>query len=504
VRLREGVQAEILISLALVMATGTALLAAFLLQIDGARVESLHGLIGRGFVASTQHGQVELGEVEGGRWWAIDGRGAARGLNAPVVELDDATRALAAEALSEGRPLVESGAPWHPIRFATPDPDGTGALVGRIDAPVPLASLGALLIVDVVVFVLFGFTLLRRRIVGPLHRLVTAVRDLGEADLPARVAVEGVSEIEALAGAFNEMQVALGARTGALEKAVEDLRTANANLLQAREGLDRAERLALVGGLAAGVAHEVGNPMGALLAYLDVAARDPGLGADARRALARAGEQGERVRVILRQLLDFSRPPRIERGALDFADVARRVIDLMETQHAGLAIGFELRVADGLPAARGDLGLSLQILLNLALNAVFAVRERTDRRIVFELSPALRRRRSGEPEGVDGGALPRIDAVVCRVDDSGAGVPAEQAERIFDPFYTTRPPGEGTGLGLENARRLAEEMGGSVELEAEPSALGGASFRFVLPAMGADDGAGAAARPGARRTRRPC
>ncbi|MBK7947721.1 MAG: HAMP domain-containing protein [Deltaproteobacteria bacterium] len=479
-RLRQGVAAEVLISLALVMATGTALLAAVLLQIDDDRIESLHGLLGRGFVASAHHGIVDFDQADAGHWWSVDARGAVRGINAPSGAIDDRTRALALASLGTGAPLVESGAPWEAIRFAAPEPARAGAVAGRIDAPISVALLGAVVAVDVVVFVLFGWSLMRRRVVGPLRRLVVAVRELSGSDVAASVPVEGVAEIEELASAFNEMQVALAARTGALEKAVRELRTANANLIQAREGLDRAERLAMVGSLAAGVAHEVGNPMGALLTYLELAGRDPGLGELGKRSLSKAVEQGERVRIILRQLLDFSRPPRIERGPLDLADVASRVIELVSTQHGPDAIRFELEVAEGVVPARGDLSLALQILLNLAINAVAAVRGRPTRTVRFEVAPILRRRRVGE-DATRSVPLPRVDGVVCRVSDTGDGVAAEQAERIFDPFFTTKPPGEGTGLGLANARRLAEEMGGSVELEPERAALGGACFRFVLP-----------------------
>ncbi|MEZ4330681.1 MAG: ATP-binding protein [Myxococcota bacterium] len=488
--MRQGVQAEILISLALVMATGTGLLAAVLTEIHRARIESVHALLGRGFVASAHHGIVDFDQADAGQWWTIDVRGLVRGVNAAAGSLDAGTHALALEALAKGEPLVESGAPWSPIRFAAPDLARGAVVAGRIDAPIAGVGLGAVVGANVFVFVLFGGSLLRRRVVGPLRRLVFAVRALAGSERSGSVPVEGVAEVEELARAFNDMQLALAARTGALEKAVRELRTTNASLTQAREGLDRAERLALVGSLAAGVAHEVGNPMGALLTYLELASRDPGLGDAGRRALAKAGEQGERVRVILRQLLDFSRSPRIEHGPLDLADVASRVIELVSTQHVSEGIELELRVAEGTPLARGDLSLSLQILLNLALNAVAAVREGGGPgRIRFEVEPCPRRRRRGDGSETEGASLPRSDAIFCRVSDSGTGVDPERAERIFDPFFTTKPPGEGTGLGLANARRLAEEMGGTVELEATHGALGGAAFRFMLPAESAREDA---------------
>lgn len=501
-RLRQGVQAEILISLALVMATGSALLAAVLTQIHRERIESVHALLGRGFVASARQGIVDFDQADAGQWWTIDARGAVRGVNAPSNALDERTRALAREALAKGEPLVESGAPWAPIRFASPEVARASVSAGRIDAPISGVGLAAVGLANVVVFVLFGGSLLRRRVVGPLRRLVAAVRALAGMEGPGSVVVEGVAEVEELARAFNEMQHALAARTGALEKAVRELRTTNASLVQAREGLDRAERLAMVGSLAAGVAHEVGNPMGALLTYLELATRDPGLGEEARRALAKAAEQGERVRVILRQLLDFSRAPRIAREPLDLADVAARVIELVSTQHASDGIALELHVADDTPWARGDLSLSLQIVLNLALNAVAAVRAApAPRTIRFDVEPGVLRRRHGERDDAVAGRRLRVDAIVCRVSDSGTGVEPELAERIFDPFFTTKPPGEGTGLGLANARRLAEEMGGAVELECGRGVLGGACFRFLLPT--AEPAAAKTGRDGASAVRAP-
>lgn len=476
-----GVQAEVLLSLALVMVTGTGLLAGILLEIHHARIESLHGLLGQGFLAESQDPALEFRSQDLGHWWRVDSEREVTPLHTSLELLDPDSRALAQESLRAAQPLVQSGAPWAPIRFASPRHPGPGAIVARFDAPVSGTVLFVLLTTDVLIFGLFGVTLLRRRVVGPLHRLARSVHEISAGGPPARVPVEGVGEIVELGAAFNEMQDALAARTGALEKAILELRTANVSLVQAREGLDRAERLAMVGSLAAGVAHEVGNPIGALLAFLDVAARDTRLGSEGRHCLDRATEQGERVRVILRQLLDFSRPPQIEHTPVHLESVAAQVIELITAQKDFSNLEVDVVVEESVGPAVGDPGVASQILLNLALNAAAAMAHTEIRKLRIEVvSGRLRRRTEDSPSTA---SAPRSlpDAVVCLVGDSGPGIEAEVAKRIFDPFFTTKAPGQGTGLGLANARKMAGEMGGLVELIPEGSELGGALFCFSLP-----------------------
>lgn len=500
--MRQGVQAEVLLSLALVMVTGTALLAAVFLDISHSRIESLHGVLGRGFAAQVQNSAFEISPTDGGLWWRIERGGRVSGVNVSAETLDDKTRSIALEVLEGGDAVVVSGAPWDAIRFAAPDGGPDGVVAGRIEAPASGLVLAALVVVDVLIFGLFGVTLLRRRVVGPLHRLSNAVREMGDRGLPGSgpgmvpglVPVEGVGEIESLGRAFNEMQNALAARTGSLEKAVLELRSVNADLIQARDGLDRAERLAMVGHLAAGVAHEVGNPMGALLAFLDVASRDTGLGEEGRRCLDRASEQGERVRIILRQLLDFSRPPAIQHRPFDLEEVARQVIDLISAQKEYCELEFEIEVEEGVGDAQGDSSIASQILLNLALNAASAMKDCERKMIRFGIGRTVRHRREGESDD-DPSLAFRDDAILCRIEDSGPGVQLPNPQRIFDPFFTTKAPGEGTGLGLANARRLAEEMGGRVELNNQVSSLGGARFEFVLGAVG-DESQMAKGEPG--------
>jgi signal transduction histidine kinase len=285
--------------------------------------------------------------------------------------------------------------------------------------------------------------------------------------------------VRELAGTFNEMSEALEQRTGALEKAVGDLRQTNEQLVQARAGLDRAERLAAVGSLAAGVAHEVGNPMGALLAFLQLVERETDLSEEGRGHLARAVEQGARVREILRQLLDFSRPPQARTAWVELGRVGEQAASLARAQRRYDDIVFEVEQEPGVTPVLSDESMLAQLLLNLVLNAADAVCERADARVRITLRPGGLHVREGESREVVSGRR-QADAMECVVADNGPGVVEEQRERIFDPFFTTKPPGEGTGLGLANAQRLAEELGGNLEYE-QSQDLGGAAFVLRIP-----------------------
>jgi len=302
-----------------------------------------------------------------------------------------------------------------------------------------------------------------------------------------RAPLDGPAETLELGAAFNAMTDALSRRSAALEKAVADLRASNQHLREAREGLDRAERLASVGRLAAGVAHEVGNPMGALLAFMDLAQKDPSLSERGQGLLERGAREGERVRAILRQLLDFSRPPRRARRPFDLALLAEEAAGLVRAQRRYAGVAIEVESAGDVPAAIGDPDAVMQIVLNLLLNAADALRGRDRPRVEVCVREAALRWRAGE--GPEAAARRRsADAVECVVRDNGPGVADEDRERIFDPFFTTKPPGEGTGLGLSNAARFAEELGGSLVLDRDAGAAG-AVFVLRLPvAASAGDG----------------
>ncbi len=481
-------QTEVVLSLVLVMLAATTLLAAALLHGHETRWRDL---LGRGLLAEAQAPPApERALIAGTQWWEVRRDGSARAAWGGGDEIDDETLRLTQQARTRAEPLLRPGAAWHPIRFAAPvGPDAV--VVARLPASaslrlrvLPLGLAAGLLVLDVVVFTAFGASILRRRLVLPLRRLAGAARDLAGGAFDARVPEDGPREAVEVAAAFNEMSDALARRTEALEKAVVELRGANAELRHTRAGLDRAERLAAVGRLAAGVAHEVGNPMGALLAFVDLAGRDPGLAPASREHLARAAQQGDRVRRILRQLLDFARPgPAAPSGPIDLLAIAEETATLLRSQARAETLHIDVAAKGDPPPALGDAGRVTQILLNLALNAADAVRASggTRVRILVRAAPLAVR---AEASPADARARSRPDGVECLVADDGCGIAEGDRERIFDPFFTTKEPGEGTGLGLSNSLRLAEEMGGTLEVTAPPEGFRTA-FAMRLPAAGA-------------------
>jgi PAS domain S-box-containing protein len=246
---------------------------------------------------------------------------------------------------------------------------------------------------------------------------------------------------------------------------VSDRLRAEREVEEMRAHVVAAERLASIGTLAAGVAHEVSNPLSYVLtnlAFLDAGLR--GLGGrdvrELREALADAMEGARRVQQIAADLTGFSRPD-AEAGPIDLASVVAGALTLAASELRHRA-RIEVDVSRA-PSPLGKAGRLRQILLNLIVNAAHAIPE-------------------GDPQGHVVSVTARADGgrVAIEVSDTGPGVPEELRERIFDPFFTTKPIGKGTGLGLWVCRRIAEEMGG--EIAVRDRAGGGAVFRVSLPA----------------------
>ena len=301
-----------------------------------------------------------------------------------------------------------------------------------------------------------GLDLLARRFVHrPLAAVLHTMARASAGDLSARAPSVRADEIGAVAEGLNGMLDRMAGFNETLqaeiERATAQLRTANRELLEAaqrlfaaRRELARSQRLALAGQMAASVAHQVGTPLNVISGYVQMlrAKQDDG-SPDAER-LRTIQEQIARVTAIVQSLLDQTRRPALALSPLEPGELLEGLAELVRPSLVGHGIDLGLEVAPGLPTVGADRVQLEQALLNLVSNAVDAM-----------------------PEGGRLSLLARAEAdgVALVVADSGAGIPLEDLSRVFEPLYTTKPPGKGTGLGLPILREIVEAHGGTVRLE---------------------------------------
>jgi len=374
--------------------------------------------------------------------------------NSLRTELLTTLAVLAAAALSLGIASVV-------MLYNTVDPER---------APVYISLLvGA----DVFVVVAFAAYQVERIVLRPLREATNTAEAIAGGDLERRLPGGETKEMHLLATSFNRM---------------------TDRLLEERAHLVRAEKLASVGRLAAGIAHEIGNPLGAINGYVHVLATSPAGGDRARDAVAGLERESSRIDRIVRGLLDYARPSTRATGPVEMNATARGVLELLAGQ--GVLKRVDLHFSPSAEAVHvvGDRHHFEQVLVNLVLNAVDAmdgagrlslILRRTSR---SEMLAGARRAGDAEeaPRNLPNARAMRwlessvSDAILMiAVTDSGPGIPAGDADRVFDPFYTTKEPGKGTGLGLAIVARGVENAGGAIWVT--PSREGGAAFRMLLP-----------------------
>lgn len=363
--------------------------------------------------------------------------------------------------------------------------------------------MGSLLAADVVVFAVFGHLLVRRRVVAPLERLVDEVETIASGGYAERVTGAETQEVMRLADAVNHMAERLTAHQDELVANVRSLEETNRELTETRDELIRMEKMASVGRLAAGIAHEIGNPLGAILGYLGVLGR----GADEQRSeLFRSAEaEARRIDRIVHGLLDYARPREPRTRDVAVTEVVVQTVELLRTQGRFSAVELDMKQQEGLPPVTADFNQLQQVLVNLMINALDAMEGVSAPRL--EVATALvtiegaRRppaRRHNDPPEVDYShrrrfnrtpRVPREDAfpertevIQITVTDNGCGIPPEDWEHVFEPFYTTKEPGKGTGLGLAVAARLVDSMRGTIRVTS--GSEGGTRFAVLLPPSG--------------------
>jgi signal transduction histidine kinase len=325
-----------------------------------------------------------------------------------------------------------------------------------------------------IVLLALGLDFLGRRLV---HRPLAAVLDTmaraSAGDLAARAPRGSRDEIGAVAEGLNGMLDRMAGFNetlkAAVERATEGLRKANRELLEAaqrlfaaRRELARGQRLALAGQMAASVAHQVGTPLNVISGYVQMLRAKQEDGSPDAERLRTIQEQIARVTTIVQSLLDRTRRPELTLVPVAPGEVLEGLAELVRPSLVGRGIELDLDVAPGLAEVGADRVQLEQALLNLVSNAVDAM-----------------------PGGgrLSLGARPDGDRVALVVADTGDGIPPEDLPRVFDPLYTTKPPGKGTGLGLPILREVVTAHGGTVRLESR-AGEGTTAVVLLPPATG--------------------
>lgn len=289
-------------------------------------------------------------------------------------------------------------------------------------------------------------------VLKPIKDLVFASHEWGKGNLDYRVASRGKDEIAELGETFNRMASSLKDRDDRLREYTS-------------QQIMKSERLATLGQLAAGVAHEVNNPLGAVLMYTHLALEDLENKDILRSNLQKTITEASRCRDIVKGLLDFARQtePKVELS--DVNGSLERTLSVVENQALFQNVRITKVFGSSLPKVMMDVGQMQQVFTNIVLNSAEAIEEKGELTIVTRIAEDN-------------------EHIQIEFTDTGCGIPPENQERIFDPFFTTKEVGHGTGLGLAISHGIIAKHRGTIEVKSEPDK--GTTFIISLPVSGKD------------------
>jgi len=281
----------------------------------------------------------------------------------------------------------------------------------------------------------------------PLRRLVSAAQRMAEGDLEQRIAADSNDEIGELSRTFNLMASSIRERDEQLKRRTQQM-------------LMKSDRLATIGQLAAGVAHEINNPLGGILVYSHLLLEDPAIQGTARENLGKIVNETTRCKKIVKGLLDFARQSKPEKKPVDVNEILASSLGLVEKQALFQDIKVTRNLDDGLPGLEADLAQLQQVFLNVIINAAEAMNGRG--------SLTVGTRFSGDGKHVE-----------IEFTDTGCGISGENMRRLFEPFFTTKDGGRGTGLGLAISYGIIGGHNGTIDVKSEVGK--GTTFIVRLP-----------------------
>jgi two-component system NtrC family sensor kinase len=290
------------------------------------------------------------------------------------------------------------------------------------------------------------YLLVNRIVLKPVNEIVAATRKVAAGDLHYTIALPKRDEIGMLAQSFNEM---------------------TQKLSEAQRQVYQSQKLAAVGQLAAGVAHEINNPLTGVLSYSSFLLKRAADMPEFKEDLEVIVRETQRCRGIVKGLLDFARQSPPEKRPSDVNDIVERAIRIVQTQLAAHHVELRKALGSDLPTVQADANQIQQVIVNLLLNANDAIGEGGGTITVT----------TNISQG-NGGTPAQAREIEIGVRDTGCGIPAADLQRIFDPFFSTKGP-KGTGLGLAVAWGIIGKHNGRIEVESELRK--GTAFRILLP-----------------------
>lgn len=312
-------------------------------------------------------------------------------------------------------------------------------------------------VIALVLLLIFGIIFnikLATSIATPIRNLQRITQKITQGDFSEIIEIKGHDEIASLALSFNQMELNLDHAMTSLEETIKKLREKQAQLVE-------AEKLASVGKLAAGIAHEINNPLTSVLTFSNLMLEQCPPGDPRHDKLKLMARETERARTIVRQLQNFGREIVIKPEKININEPVTKITESLEAQDAFKGIELDVKLGAGLPEVNADPAAVGQVVMNILLNAIHSITPPGR----IEVSTRLNEN--------------RVEIVFS---DTGGGIPEEYLHKIFDPFFTTKDASKGTGLGLAVSYGIIKKHGGEISVA---SAVGkGSTFTVRLPIYG--------------------
>jgi signal transduction histidine kinase len=382
---------------------------------------------------------------------------------------------LVKKSIKEDRPQEEFGVykKFPVFSYNFPLKDGTGKNIAGVSIIQHITFMEediekATWSIFVTIFVLIGGTVAlilfgtRKWITHPMSNLMDGIENMAKGNLDTRINLKKGGELYDLAEAFNQMAIDL---KKAQERTIQEAEAK----LELERSLRQSEKLATVGQLASGLAHEIGTPLNIISGRAELTKRRPEDKEGVQKNQDVILHQTERITKIIQQLLGFVRKKRPEQKALNIQDLLGIILDFLDHQIQKQMVTVVNEMRDNIPSVRGDADQLQQVFLNLILNAIQSMPEGG----TLCLSASVK---EISKEGVEDSHRPYVE--IC-VEDTGVGMDKAVAQNIFTPFFTTKDTG--TGLGLMVSQGIIQDHEGWIEVESEIGR--GSVFKVYLPSL---------------------